>query len=95
MSDMKNVLEILVSYPVEEFDDVYVQFKETNTFNLLDYVYFSRDTNTNCITEDNIDDGSLDIIASYQLINSTDQDSNSASRKLVEEYRQLCLPSKN
>ncbi len=95
MSNIKSILENLVSYPVGEFDDVYVQFKEGTSFNLLDYICFSKEANMTTITEDGTDDWYFVINGSYQLIYSKDPDSNSASRKLGEEYRKLCAQPKN
>lgn len=100
MSNKQQVLSILVSGPVVnsgEFDDMTscTGNEHYYSFNVNDYVHFYRDGNDGKIVNDNYDEDEnvnrilLEFLHGY----SSDADSNTVSRKLVELYRNELLQS--
>ncbi|MCJ7638124.1 MAG: hypothetical protein MUO21_11600 [Nitrososphaeraceae archaeon] len=96
MSNMQQVLSVLVSGPSVEFDDTKSAIgnnEEYFRFSANDNIFLGQiEGQENTIVSDSCDSTSInDMMLHYLCGYSTDKDSNELSQNLVNEYRaELC-----
>lgn len=91
MSQTKNTKLSSVSYPEIEFDDVVVSCRDMDhsyNFNIYNHVSVSRESACSALTDSDTEEGNcVNMLMSFLYAYSSDIDSNSQSKQLVNEYR--------
>src|SRR4029078_13452566 len=89
MSNMRQVLSVLISSPVLDFDEVSSSVGNNEnyfTFNVNDYFRFGQDGSENILITDSSYNAN-DILLRHLCGYSNDNDSNKTSKELVNRYR--------